>query len=127
VEAERKRERERERERGPGRGVEQRSGVSSVRQRPDHGARGRRVAARQWRATGSVRRGRRGWQVRVNSWVRCGEAVGAALIGGVGSTVRPIRFSNRIKLISNGFKFAPNFDRFKRCLPVLQKFQIKYV
>jgi hypothetical protein len=39
------------------------------------------------------------------------EAVGAALIGGVGSTVRPIRFSNRIKFISNGFKFAPNFDR----------------
>jgi hypothetical protein len=40
-----------------------------------------------------------------------GEAVGAALAGGVGSTVRPIRFSNRIKFISNGFKFAPNFDR----------------
>jgi hypothetical protein len=32
------------------------------------------------------------------------------LTGGVGSTVRPIRFSNRIKLILNGFKFAPNFD-----------------
>jgi hypothetical protein len=58
----------------------------------------------------------------VSGWVRHGEAVGAALAGGVGSTVRPIRFSNRIKLISNGFKF----DRFKRYLPLLQKFQIKY-
>jgi hypothetical protein len=55
-----------------------------------------------------------------------GEAVGTALTGGVGSTVRPIRFSNRIKFISNGFKFAPNFDRSKRCFPMLQKFQIKY-
>jgi hypothetical protein len=55
-----------------------------------------------------------------------GEAVGAALTDGVGSTVRPIRFSNRIKFISNGFKFAPNFDRSKGYLPVLQKFQIKY-
>jgi hypothetical protein len=62
----------------------------------------------------------------VSGWVRRGEAVGAALTGGVGSTVRPIRFSNQIKLISNGFKSAPNFDRSKRCLPVLQKFQIKY-
>jgi hypothetical protein len=43
-----------------------------------------------------------------------GEAVGVALTGGVGSTVRPIRFSNRIKFISNGFKFAPNFDRSKK-------------
>jgi hypothetical protein len=50
---------------------------------------------------------------------RRGEAVGASLTGGVGSTLRPIRFSNRIK-------FAPNFDRSKMCLPVLQKFQIKY-
>jgi hypothetical protein len=50
------------------------------------------------------------------------DAVDATLTGGVGSTVRPIRFSNRIKLISNIFKFAPNFDQFKRCLPVLQKF-----
>jgi hypothetical protein len=40
-----------------------------------------------------------------------GEAVGAALTGVVGSRVRPIRFSNRIKFISNGFKFTPNFDR----------------
>jgi hypothetical protein len=62
----------------------------------------------------------------ISGLVRRGEAVGAALIGGVGSTVRPIRFSNRIKLISNGFKFAPNFDRSKRCLSLLQKFQIKY-
>jgi hypothetical protein len=51
-----------------------------------------------------------------------GEAVSAALTGGIGSTVRLIRFSNRIKFISNGFKFAPNFDQSKRCLPVLQKF-----
>jgi hypothetical protein len=62
----------------------------------------------------------------ISSWVQHGEAVGAVLTGGVGSTVRPIQFSNRIKLISNGFKFAPNIDRSKRCLPVLQKFQIKY-
>jgi hypothetical protein len=62
----------------------------------------------------------------VSGWVRRGEAVGAALTGGVGSTVRPIQFSNRIKFISNGFKFVPNFDRFKRCLRMLQKFQIKY-
>jgi hypothetical protein len=37
--------------------------------------------------------------------------VSAALTRGAGSTVRPIRFSNRIKFISNGFKFAPNFDQ----------------
>jgi hypothetical protein len=55
-----------------------------------------------------------------------GEAVGVALTGGASSTVRPIRFSNRIKFISNGFKFAPNFDRSKSCLPVLQKWEIKY-
>jgi hypothetical protein len=66
--------------------------------------------------------GRRGWCDAVDvadRWAgtrrgpghqRRGEAVGAALIGGIGSTVRPIRFSNQIKLISNGFKFAPNFD-----------------
>jgi hypothetical protein len=72
-----------------------------------------------------------GWPGRdggpiVSGWVRCGEAGDAALIVGVGSTMRPIRFSNRIKMISNGFKFAPNFDRSKRCLPMLQNFQIKY-
>jgi hypothetical protein len=54
-----------------------------------------------------------------------GEAVGAARTGGVGSTVRLIRFSNRIKIISNGFKFALNFDRLKRCLPLLQKISNK--
>jgi hypothetical protein len=112
VEAERKRERERGG--GPGCSVEQRSDVSSVRQRPGRGARGHRVAARHWR---TVRSARRGGQVGrgatgpvVSGWVRHGEAVGAALTGGVGSTVCPIRFSNRIKWISNGFKFALNFD-----------------
>jgi hypothetical protein len=45
----------------------------------------------------------------VSGWVWRGEAVGAALTSGVGSTVRPIRFSNRINFISNGFKFAPKF------------------
>jgi hypothetical protein len=40
-----------------------------------------------------------------------GEAVSPALTGGASSTVRLIQFSNRIKFISNGFKFAPNFDR----------------
>jgi hypothetical protein len=34
----------------------------------------------------------------------------AVLTSGAGSTVHRIRFSNRIKFISNGFKFAPNFD-----------------
>jgi hypothetical protein len=43
-----------------------------------------------------------------------GEAVSVALTGRVGNTVRPIRFSSRIKFISNVFKFAPNFDRSKR-------------
>jgi hypothetical protein len=38
------------------------------------------------------------------------ERVDAALTSGAGSTVRPIQFSNRINFISNGFKFAPNFD-----------------
>jgi hypothetical protein len=38
----------------------------------------------------------------------------------------PDSFSNRIKFISNGFKFAPNFDRSKRCLPLLKKLEIKY-
>jgi hypothetical protein len=45
---------------------------------------------------------------------RLGEVVGAALTGGVSSTVRPIQFSNRIKFISKGFKFAPNFDWHKK-------------
>jgi hypothetical protein len=45
---------ERERERGGWRGVEQRGRVASVRQQPDRGARGRHVAARQWRAAGSA-------------------------------------------------------------------------
>jgi hypothetical protein len=40
-----------------------------------------------------------------------GEAVSAALTGGSSSTMRPIRFSNRIKFISNGFDFTPNFDQ----------------
>jgi hypothetical protein len=111
VEAERKRERGRER--GPWRGVEQCGGMSSARQRPSRGARcrvtvengGVGVMQSTWLTGGP---GRDGGSV-ISSWVRCGEAVGAALTG-VGSTVRPIRFSNRIKLISNGFKFAPNFD-----------------
>jgi hypothetical protein len=58
-----------------------------------------------WRTGGPGRDG----GVIVSGWVRHGEAVGTALTGGVGSTVRPIQFSNQIKLISNGFKFAPNF------------------
>jgi hypothetical protein len=39
-----------------------------------------------------------------------GEAFDAAVTGGAGGTVHPIRFSNRINFISNGFKFAPKFD-----------------
>jgi hypothetical protein len=131
VEAEREKERERG---GPWHGVEQHNGVASARQWPGRGTRGRRVAAQQWRTAGPARRGstwltggpgRDGGPV-VSGWVWRGEAVGMALTGGVGNTVRPIQFSNRIKLISNGFKFALNFDRSKRCIPVLQKFQIKY-
>jgi hypothetical protein len=55
-----------------------------------------------------------------------GERGGAALTSGADSTVRPIRFSNRIKFISNGFEFAPNFDRYKRCLPLLEKLKVKF-
>jgi hypothetical protein len=47
---------------------------------------------------------------RRDKGVSASERVGAALTSGAGSTVRPIRFSNRINFISNGFKFAPNFD-----------------
>jgi hypothetical protein len=46
---------------------------------------------------------------------------------GPSSTVLPDSVLNRIKSISNGFKFASNFDRSERCLPLLQKFQIKNV
>jgi hypothetical protein len=45
---------------------------------------------------------------------------------GVSSTVRPIRFSNRIDFISIGFNFAPNFDLSKRCIPLLEKLEVKY-
>jgi hypothetical protein len=79
-----------------------------------------------WARRGAARRAR---AVRCRATVEDG-GVGVTrstwLTGGVGSTVCSIQFSNRIKLISNGFKFAPNFDRSKRCLPLLQKFQIKY-
>jgi hypothetical protein len=88
------------------------------RQRPGRGAHGRRRcraivnggwvgAADRWAGT---RRGpgRQRLGAVQGSVVR---RVGAALTGGAGSTVRPIRFSNWIKFISNGFKFAPNFDR----------------
>jgi hypothetical protein len=40
----------------------------------------------------------------VSGWVRRGEAVSAALTGGVGSTVRPFRFSNQIKPNQIDFK-----------------------
>jgi hypothetical protein len=43
-----------------------------------------------------------------------------------GSTVPGGANSNGIQTISNGFKFDPNFNRSKRCLPLLEKFQIKY-
>jgi hypothetical protein len=119
VEAERERERERG---GPGRGVEQRGGVASTHQRPGCGVHGRLVIVRQWRAAGSARRGTAWLQVgQDTTWAwssaagcgarQRGEAVGAALTGGAGSTVRPICFSNRINFISNGFKFVPNFVR----------------
>jgi hypothetical protein len=58
----------------------------------------------------------------------CGRARrhGAVLTRGPGSTMPPDSVLNRIKFISNGFKFAPNFDRSKRCFPLLQKLEIKY-
>jgi hypothetical protein len=37
-----------------------------------------------------------------------------------------LKFALMMSLISNGFKFAPNFDRSKMCIPVLKKFKIKY-
>jgi hypothetical protein len=67
------------------------------------------------------------WSLAAGCRVRQhGEWVGAVLTSGVGSTVHPIRFSNRIKFISNGFKFAPNFDRSKRCLLLIEKLEVKY-
>jgi hypothetical protein len=58
----------------------------------------------------------------------CGRARrhGAVLTCGPGSTVPPDSVLNRIKFISNRFKFAPIFNRSKRCLPLLQKLEIKY-
>jgi hypothetical protein len=40
----------------------------------------------------------------VSGWVQRGDAVGAALTGGAGNTVRSIWFSNRIKLNQVYFK-----------------------
>jgi hypothetical protein len=51
---------------------------------------------------------------------------GATLTRGLGSTVLGGMNSNGIQTISNRFKFAPSFDRSKRCLPLLKRFQIKY-
>jgi hypothetical protein len=47
---------------------------------------------------------------RRGAGVSMSERVSAVLTSGAGSTLRPIRFSNRINFISNGFKFALNFD-----------------
>jgi hypothetical protein len=80
----------RERGGGPGRDMEQRDVVAD-----------RCVGAQRGARSSSAGCGTR----------QCGKAVGVALTGGVDGIVRPIRFSNRIKFISNGFKFAPNFDR----------------
>jgi hypothetical protein len=88
-------EAEQKRERGPGRGVEQRGGVSSARCRAivEDGGVGATRSTRLTRGSGCD-----GGPI-VSGWVWRSEAVGAALTGGVGSTVRPIRFSNRIKRI----------------------------
>jgi hypothetical protein len=67
---------------------------------------GRRVEAEQERG----REGGPGHGGVASAW-QSGEAVGAALTSGAGNTLRLIRFSNRIKFISNGFKFVSNFDR----------------
>jgi hypothetical protein len=106
-------ERERKRKRGGALGVAWTSAMAWCRRgsgptttragdalpRDNGGWRGRRDAddvADRWAGT---RRGRS----------QLGAARGsAALTGGADSTVCPIRFSNRIKFISNGFKFAPN-------------------
>jgi hypothetical protein len=56
---------------------------------------------------------------------------GAALTHGpVAQCAWFTRFENKLKIRiqtrSNNFKFSSNFDSSKRCLPLLQKFQIKY-
>jgi hypothetical protein len=87
----------------------QRVGGSSVlRGAAGRGAQrgGRRVEAKQERG----REGGPGHSGVASAW-QSGEAVGAALTSGAGNTLRLIRFSNRIKFISNGFKFVSNFDR----------------
>jgi hypothetical protein len=104
--------------------MEHRGVVSSMRQPPSRGARVARCPATvenggvgaTWSTWLTCVPGRDGGLV-ISGWVQHGEAVGAVLTGGVGSTVRPIQFSNRIKLISNGFKFAPKFDRSKSAFP----------
>jgi hypothetical protein len=104
-------ETERERKRGgggAGHGVEQRDGVAAAQ--PRHA---RAVCCRTTVEGARVGVTRTAW---LTGGLGCDggpgrQRLGAALTGGVGSTVRPIRFSNRIKFISNGFKFAPNFDR----------------
>jgi hypothetical protein len=36
------------------------------------------------------------------------------------------RIQIEFKNSSNGFKFCPTFDRHKKCLPLLEKIEIKY-
>jgi hypothetical protein len=111
VEVERKREREGERG-----GARARHGAARWCVVGTAAARTRRARAARCRMTvedGGVGATRSTWLTGgpgcdggpvVSGWVWRGEAVGAALTGGVGSTVRPIRFSNRIKLNQIDFK-----------------------
>jgi hypothetical protein len=104
-------ERERERERGVGLVWRRRgSGPAAARAggalpRDSGERRGRRDAGRRGRQVGRGTMGARSSVAGCGVGQR-GEAVVAVLTCGVGSTVRPIRFSNRIKFILNGFKFA---------------------
>jgi hypothetical protein len=87
------------RERGPGR-----DGDSAAARHRAAAARPRR----RCRATTARTRvpDERGWAFAGP----CGQRRGAGVSAISCSTVRPIQFSNRINFISNGFKFAPNFD-----------------
>jgi hypothetical protein len=67
--------------------------VGGVFPRDSGERRGRGDAGRCGRQVGRSTTGARSSAARCGAWQR-GEVVGAALTGGVGSTVRPIQFSN---------------------------------
>jgi hypothetical protein len=100
-----------------------------VGERGGSGVAGDSAAARRWAAAegggvGATRDGaadkwagmRRG--PIINGWVQ-GQARQRDAAPTRGPVAQCARFSNRINFILNGFKFAPNFDRSKRCLSLL--------